>query len=761
MNVSNELQRIKQEVSLETYVNNHLPKDKHGKPVCPYCSSGKSGKANSDSAFSIMPSKDRFKCFSCETEGDIYDLVAQVEHIDVNNKRAQLEAIAREFNIPLENNSSLSVVKPKAPKTQVPQQQPTPTDYTQGRNKAHDHMQTCIANYATGKYPEAYEYMQGRGFNPETCKGLIGYDPRKKSMVIPWGDSSYYYVERYLYPEQHNGQKHSKPSRSLVGEQPIYNAKTISEKQPQTLFLVEGVFDALSLLALGHENVICLGGVNNKEKVIKFISELPYVPGVLLTLDNDDTGTKHTAEAIEQLTELVIPYKVVDYSFIGAKDPNEAFIVNENALSSALIESKTQLLAELNKTTEELLTTALEGLCVSTPHNELERILTLGDIDTPIPTGFPSLDEVLDGGLVRGLYILGALSSLGKTSLLVQIADNIARQGRPVLFVTIEQSAREIILKSLSRLLSSQGVVKTGTEINRLKTRYEFTDEENRAFEEAYNTYYQKIAPYMNVLEPRAKVTVKQPQEVTNPDNTSIEEALSLLAKKYEVAPVVFVDYLQLLAKDDPRMIDKEAIDLNVTALRRLAKDYKTPVVVISSLNRQNYTKSVNQGAMSGSAGIEYGADVLLGLQPRGIGKLSSEYEITKAIEEARNETNKQLEIKVLKNRNGGLLNTPIPLVLYGRESRFEEGESIYGVKYANKEKADKKEKERAELEAVKQAIESITRKKAVALERDIVDLTELSRRTVNRLLLSSDVFVQNGKGWQLKQLPKQEEIDV
>lgn len=57
-------------------------------------------------------------------------------------------------------------------------------------------------------------------------------------------------------------------------------------------------------------------------------------------------------------------------------------------------------------------------------------------VNTPcISTGFAMLDEALDGGLYEGLYIVGAISSLGKTTLVTQIADQVASKGQDVLIL--------------------------------------------------------------------------------------------------------------------------------------------------------------------------------------------------------------------------------------------------------------------------------------------------------------------------------------
>lgn len=69
-----------------------------------------------------------------------------------------------------------------------------------------------------------------------------------------------------------------------------------------------------------------------------------------------------------------------------------------------------------------------------------------------IPTGFAKLDSLLGGGLFAGLYVLGASSSLGKTTLTCQIANQIAATEKDVLIFSLEMARQEIIAKDISRL---------------------------------------------------------------------------------------------------------------------------------------------------------------------------------------------------------------------------------------------------------------------------------------------------------------------
>ena len=90
----------------------------------------------------------------------------------------------------------------------------------------------------------------------------------------------------------------------------------------------------------------------------------------------------------------------------------------------------------------------------STAHHIQEFINGIAQsVDTPyIPTGFKKFDEVLEGGLYEGLYIIGAISSLGKTTFVLQIADQIAQQGQDILIFSLEMARSELMAKSMSRI---------------------------------------------------------------------------------------------------------------------------------------------------------------------------------------------------------------------------------------------------------------------------------------------------------------------
>ena len=186
-----------------------------------------------------------------------------------------------------------------------------------------------------------------------------------------------------------------------------------------------------------------------------------------------------------------------------------------------------------------------------------------------ISTGIASLNKRLDGGLYPGLYFIGAISSLGKTTLALQIADNIAKGGHYVLIYSLEMSRRELMAKTLSRESLQRDRDENRTLEHALSTRgilrASFTsDEQRRIVREAvedYEVWGQKLA----IVEGVGDLGVQR-----------IADYVKGFVSRTKFAPVVVIDYLQLLApysKEYVRASDKQNVDKNVMELKRLSRD--------------------------------------------------------------------------------------------------------------------------------------------------------------------------------------------
>ena len=161
-------------------------------------------------------------------------------------------------------------------------------------------------------------------------------------------------------------------------------------------------------------------------------------------------------------------------------------------------------------------------------------------VNTPyIPTGFTRLDNVLDGGLYEGLYIMGAITSLGKTSLALQMADQIAQAGQDVLIFSLEMARSELMAKSISRLTmincpkGKLGQAKTTRGITTGKRWEKYSQAELELITSSMN-HYSEYARRIYISEGMGEVGAQQIRETINQH---------LL---FTGTPGLLVDYLQL-----------------------------------------------------------------------------------------------------------------------------------------------------------------------------------------------------------------------
>lgn len=643
---NNDFETVKNQSSLKEYAEAKLERRRRAY-ICPVCKSG-TGK-NGTAAFSIEPKGERWKCFACGQGGDVFDLAGIVT--GDTDKRRELEEVARFFNLPLEGKPASAskpdtLIKRSLKKEPQPEQTRTP-----GIEAAREYVKAC-AEAMPGSEGEAY--MTERGFTPLEVQGFgIGYDAQRKRVVIPWpGDESYYHVDRDI--TGNHAHKYEKPKSAEVGTQPVFNRAALKS---ENLFIVEGALDAYALIALGFEAVALCSTASRA--TVDALQGSGYGGMAIVLLDADGAGL----DAAEVLTEELAALGINAYNatrvfmgrFLGKKDAAEVLTEERERLKDFLLQVQSEAQAQRAQAEEERYKAALSSMRAVNPFDTVMDIWNRVNFVDPVPTGIECIDEALGGGLVQGLTVLGAISSMGKTTLCGQIADNIAAMRQPVLFATIEQSAQELVANSLARYMRNIGGVPDGVvpalAIRSNKERDKWGDYRNSLFLEACNEYSRAVSPYLCLMEGTER-----------PGVSDIRAVAETMKARYGVAPVVFVDYLQLLKAQDERDTDKITADKNMTSLRQLARDMRTPVVVISSLNRSSYSGSIEMDSFKESGGIEYGSDVLLGLQPLGMDDELDETSETKKKSKAnkimrKNKTSdsRLCELKVLKNRFGKL----------------------------------------------------------------------------------------------------------
>ena len=632
-----EFERAVQELKgrIKDYAEDMLTKSKtKGQYVCVFCGSGQGVKATG----ALTMYENHFYCFSCQQKGDIFDLIQRVEGID---KKQVIQHAAERYGISIDGYRKNS--------------RKDDNNVTIGENKTDSTKKEESADY-TAFYRECNSHLQEtdyhRGISLDTLnRFLVGYSaqwkhpkaPPKVSptprLIIPTSKTS------YLARDTRNAavipENQSKYVKSKVGNVHIFNEKALNNTP--VLYIVEGEIDALSIIDVGG-NAIGLGSASNINSLFKVLdhSGNAQKQKFIISLDNDKAGEKAKNALIDGFCKRSIAFCV--YNPSGEhKDSNEALMSNKAEFEKAVLygmENVDKLIKEYG-----------EKENVEYKQTYCAKALLGGFIDgiaanvntEAIPTGFKALDDILDGGFYEGLYGIGAISSLGKTTFALQIADQIAEYGHQVLIFSLEMSQNELIAKSISRntlkrVIATRGDVKNAKTTRGIMTgkKYPFYNQTERELIKTAVNDYDNIAENLFIREGMGNVGA----------DTIVEQVKEHI-RKGNKPPVVIVDYLQILMPHSERGTDKTNTDYAILTLKRLSRDYKIPVIVISSFNRENYSNKVSMQAFKESGAIEYSTDVLIGLQLMGTGAKDFD------VDTAKSKNPREIEAVILKNRNG------------------------------------------------------------------------------------------------------------
>lgn len=621
--------------------------------VCPVCDNGKGSDGDGIAKDPSNPAGTHYKCFKCGLYGDVLELYGK--RYNLSGFKEQIEGAAAFYGIaPGYQNQPKSeryTHNTMHTNTYTQQQTEPEQDYTSLYREAHQNL-------------SATDYLQRRGISQEVAERFnLGYveswrhpkaptAPASPRLIIPTSPHSY--LARDTRQELTEVQE--KYCKSKVGSVRIFNAQALKAAS-KPIFIVEGEIDALSIIEAGGE-AIATGSASNSRIFLNLLAEQKPAQPLIIAMDNDPAGEKAAQEIIEGLNSLeILSYRINPYG--EQRDANDALQADAEAFRVAVAKAES---LEGAKTIQEL---EKELYLKKSAAHRLQGFINgiAESVNTPyISTGFNKLDGALDGGLYEGLYIVGAISSLGKTTLITQIADQIAQAGQDVLIISLEMAETELMAKSISRHTAIE-VLKNGGDMRNAKTtrgittgkRYQNYSQAEQTLIKAAIERYSSYSERLFILEGVGDIGALQVREAVNTHRNFTGRT-----------PVVIIDYLQILAPYNDRATDKQNTDKAVMELKRISRDYKTPVIGISSFNRENYKEAVSMKAFKESGAVEYSSDVLIGLQFEGAGRKDFDEE------EASTREPRAIELVILKNRNGKARGR-IPFSYYPMFNYFQE----------------------------------------------------------------------------------------
>ena len=610
-----DLNELKQKVSLLDYIKQsavgkieRVGSNEYRLNPCPVC--------GSKDHFTIYADSNSYSSFNgCCKGGTIIDYFIEIEHLSTE------DAIKKLYQITGTEYKTKTRQKKEVEKVQ---------EKEQNNNLTREELEKTITFIQEGikqkNIDSVMQVVSKRGISKEIANKYnmfvanLGKETRLFIPIFENGKPKAY-ISRAINPTSPVRYKNSK------GEIVPFNREYITKEngKNESIYICEGIFDGLSIEE-ADKKAIALNSTSQVNKFIEYMQKHIKTASsynYILCFDNDEAGEKATNEMKTALEEMKISYKVLQI-------PKEYKDINEWFVSfSGNLEAFKQ---ELNPYHKETILNYINNSFL----NDISKMNNYKGRST----GFKELDKKING-VYPGLYVLGAISSLGKTTYIHQLADQMASRGEKVIFFSLEQSKFELVAKGVSRqtFLINPKEAKTSLSIMQNTDIADITIEAVRD--------YQEIANNTIIVEGNFDMTVK-----------TIRNYVESYIKTTGNKPIVILDYLQILRPMNDRLTEKQQVDFNVSELKRISRDNDIPIFIICSFNRENYTTTVDFTSFKESGAIEYGADVVMGLQLKVMDEIAEMQkprisEIRGKINMAKAQMPREVNLIGLKNRNG------------------------------------------------------------------------------------------------------------
>ena len=536
-----------------------------------------------------------------------------------------------------------------------------------------DNTEEAYIQEAIKRFPNsaAEEYILSRCISKETAYqyrlGSVSLLPfssedSSDSLLIPTSDTSY--VLRFLNTDDKDSYRY----RNSPGECHLFNESALYVADTP-IFVTEGAIDALSIIECGGM-ALALNSTTQIGRLVSVLENRPTQNTLIIALDQDDSGRKAADTLSAHLNRLGISfYNHQDWK--GCKDANELLQKDKTTLQQLIISTvklANSIAPQMDQSDKELYDMLLSNRMDNCIAGLLDTIKE--NANRPrITTGISQLDKALEGGLLPGLHLVAAMSSLGKTTLALQMVANMALHGNDVIFFSLEMSRLDLFAKNISRhmfelemnyrktkALSTAGIIngkmhKSGNELI------------NEHFFKAVKEY-KKYADKITIIEGATDIGAVNVKDI-------VEAYIRITGRK----PVVIIDYAQLLHPVDLRMSEKQNLDYAIKCLKKLASQ-GVAIIAISSMNRQSYDSPVTLSSLKETGSLEYSAETVLALDFEAMyNALRSGNPKSFDLDSEKKKEVRSVLLTVLKCRNGQM-GTQIPMAFYPKYNYFAEKNS-------------------------------------------------------------------------------------
>lgn len=379
----------------------------------------------------------------------------------------------------------------------------------------------------------ALDYLKNeRGFNDETISNFkLGYDPVKNAIVIPLFKNGECVAIKLRHIEPVDDQRYTTVKG---GQNWIYNEIGIEHaKKRGVIMIVEGEFDCMSAWQSGVRNVV--SPASGKDSYGVWIEQLDTIPKIVIAYDNDEGGRLASIKMAERLGtekcfEVIYPENIKDTNDYFKKYHVEQF-------------------RELAKNAKPFYKYDYKGLgdIINSLRTNVEETITMRVV--------PNVKFEKDW-----ICMVSGVSNTGKTSYVLNMADELTRKGIPTLIMPFERGI--------------ESVGKRFLQVKFNKSTEDFGYLESKDWDEV------------------VKDCVDLPVYFTLPKRTDIISTL-VRSKRLFDTRVCIIDHLDYIIRNVSGNKEQEIAN-TLQALKRVAEENKILLIIVTHVRKVEH----NQGML-------------------------------------------------------------------------------------------------------------------------------------------------------------------
>ncbi len=280
-------------------------------------------------------------------------------------------------------------------------------------------------------------------------------------------------------------------------------------------------------------------------------------------------------------------------------------------LKKIVIES-TQNLDKSNQNSSTISNELIEKISALESSHQVQTFSNIHDIATEVfqfltelrtspnaikgtSTGYDNLDVVTSGFQKGDLIVLAARPSVGKTAFALNLAWNVCKSQKSVLFFSLEMSKNDLGMRLLSLVSGIPG--------NKFKTPKNLSPEDLKIIQTVILNRFKNIKLKIN-----------------DSGSINIDEIVNEVIKRHrnnEVFDLIVIDYLQLINSQTKSQYYNRTVEVSMISrkLKQLARAVNTPIIALAQLSRNVERREDKIPMLSDlreSGAIEQDADIVL-----------------------------------------------------------------------------------------------------------------------------------------------------